>query len=48
MTGHQQRPPDFRFCSVIPGRGLQPASPESLTQDSGYGFRARRLRAVPE
>jgi hypothetical protein len=27
--------------SVIPGRGRQPASPESISQDCGYGFRAR-------
>ena len=33
--------------SVIPGRGLQPASPESITQDRGYRFRARALWARP-
>ena len=29
------------FSVVIPGRGLQPASPESITTGCDYGFRAR-------
>ena len=32
---------------VIPGRGLLPASPESILADGGYGFRARSLRSHP-
>ncbi len=32
---------------VIPGRA-KGASPESISPGCGYGFRARRLRAVPE
>jgi hypothetical protein len=28
--------------SVIPGRELQLAGPESITTDQDYGFRARR------
>jgi hypothetical protein len=32
---------------VIPGRD-EVASPESMTPGYGYGFRAWRLRAIPE
>ena len=32
---------------VIPGRGLQPASPESITTAGGYGFRARAQERAP-
>ena len=38
MTGHQQRPPDFRFCSVIPGRGpiaRSRASYDALCREPG-------------
>jgi hypothetical protein len=30
---------------VIPGRGRQPAGPESILRSRGYGFRARRFAA---
>jgi hypothetical protein len=33
--------PDFDSSIRHSGRGLQPASPESISQDRGYGFRAR-------
>src|SRR5262249_15737010 len=38
-------------CGVIPGRGRSAAkaeSTESITPVCDYGFRARRLRGVPE
>ena len=30
---------------VIPGRGRQPANPESILPVGGYGFQARRYAA---
>jgi hypothetical protein len=44
---HRPRVVTLTVRSVIPGRGRQPASPESISQDCGYGFRARALWARP-